>query len=197
MIKTIIFDLNKVIISYDKSDLPYLENFQIDRETFWRDRKEELEKYELGEISLNELLINQLEKNNLSKDKLEIALSIYKERLRIVENMPELLEKLSKKYNLILLAGDGEEALSIKLNKFNLKKYFIKVYATCFSKMRKTEKALYELVLRENKLLPEQVIFIDDQQRYIEAAESIGIKTIKFESLPKLKEDLIMLNILQ
>lgn len=196
MIKTIIFDLNKVLVSYDKSDLPYLEHFGINREIFWKDRKEELERYELGEISLNEMLLNQLKKNNLPQNKLGIALEIYKKGLIIVQEMPELLSKLSQKYTLILLAGDGEEALYLKLNKFNLKKYFTKVYATCFSKMRKTDKILYELVLKESKLSPQEVIFIDDQERYIKAAESAGIKTIKFENPLQLTEKLRDLNIL-
>ncbi len=196
MIKTIIFDLNKVLVAYDKSDLDYLENFGIDRETFWKDRKEELEKYELGEISLEELLSNQLEKNNLSKDKLNAALEIYKKGLIVVKEMPLILNKLSKKYPLILLAGDGEEALNLKLDKLDLRRYFSKIYATCFSKMRKTDKGIYEIILRENKLLSEEVIFIDDQERYIKAAESIGIKTIKFESPSQLTSCLVNLKLL-
>ena len=196
MIKTIIFDLNKVLVTYDKSDLAFIENFGIDRETFWKNRKEDLEKYELDEITLSELLSNQLDKNNLPKEKLAIALEIYKDGLRVVKEMPELLDKLSKKYDLILLAGDGKEALSLKLDKFNLQKYFKKIYATCFLKMRKTDKEIYEIVLRENNLSPEKVIFIDDQQRYIDAAEKAGIKTIKFENPEQLTSSLINLQIL-
>ena len=190
MIKTIIFDLNKVLVTHDYSDKLYMNSFGITRESFWKDRKEDLHKYEMSEITLADLLSCQLKKNALSKDQLGTALEVYKKGLRLVKGMLEILENLSKKYDLILLAGEGKEGLIIKLNSFNLEKYFKKIYSTCFLKMTKSDKKVYEYVLKDNKLNPEEVLFIDDRTLYLQAANFAGIKGVQFENSEKLAKEL-------
>ncbi len=186
MIKTIIFDLNKVLVTYNKSSDNYLAKLGVGREEFWRDREQALEEYTLGNITLDEFLSLQLKKSNLSLSKLKIAKELHESELRVVEGISALLKTLSKNFSLILMAGEGKESLAIKLDKFNLRKYFSKIYATCFSKMRKTEISFYKLILEESRLQANEVLFIDDQLQYINAAQKLGIKTIKFENVKQL-----------
>ena len=190
MIKTIIFDLNKVLVTYDKSGDEYFSKLGMSREEFWKDREQALEEYTLGKITFDEFLLIQLKKSNLSNNKLKIIRELHDGGLRIVEGIIPLLESLRKKYKLILMAGEGKESVALKLDKFDLRKYFSEIYATYISKMNKTEIKFYKLILKENKLRPEEVLFIDDQQRYIDAAKKTGIKTVKFESVKQLIREL-------
>lgn len=197
MIKAVIFDLNKVIVTYDKTNDYYIKELGIKREDFWKNREQNLEDYTLGKINLNEFLLLQLKQSKLSSDKLEVVKKLHDDGLRIVEGIIHILDVLFKRYKLILMAGEGEESVDIKLNKFDLRKYFNKVYATYLSKMNKTETKFYQNILSENELKPSEVLFIDDQQRYIDAATSIGIKTIKFEDVSQLKKELFRLKIIK
>src|SRR3989338_1291425 len=193
MIKNIIFELNKVITTFDKSsnsDEVYKKELGISREDFWKDRDKILEDYTLGKVSLNEYISSQLRKSSISLDKQEIAKKIHNQFLTLVDGIIPVIEKLSKSYNLILMAGEGKESLEIKLDKFKLRKYFSKIYATYAVKMDKTETKFYSLILSENNLKPDETIFIDDQQRYIDAAKKVGLKTIKFENIMQLKQEL-------
>ena len=193
MIKNIIFDLNKVITTFDKSsnsDEVYKKELGISREDFWKDRDKILEDYTLGKVSLDEYISSQLRKSSISLDKQEIAKKIHNQFLTLVDEIIPVIEKLSKSYNLILMAGEGKESLEIKLDKFKLRKYFSKIYATYTVKMDKTETKFYSLILSENNLKPDETIFIDDQQRYIDAAKKVGPKTIKFENIMQLKQEL-------
>ena len=69
MIKNIIFDLNKVITTFDKSsnsDEVYKKELGISREDFWKDRDKILEDYTLGKVSLDEYISSQLRKSSIS-----------------------------------------------------------------------------------------------------------------------------------
>lgn len=190
MIKTIIFDLNKVLITYRKDDDSYIKILGKSREEFWKYRDEYLDKYILDEINFDTFLKIMLEKSNLPLNKLKDIKKIHEEGLELTKGIIPLLEKLKKKYNLILMAGDGYESLNIKIDKFGIRKYFSKIYATCIQKMKKTDSNFYNLILKENNLAPSEVVFVDDRIVYIDAAKKLGIKTILLENNKKLEYEL-------
>ncbi len=49
-----------------------------------------------------------------------------------------------------------------------------------YVKLVKAEKAIYRQLLEKYQLNPERTIFIDDVTENLEAAETLGIHTIKF-----------------
>jgi epoxide hydrolase-like predicted phosphatase len=54
--------------------------------------------------------------------------------------------------------------------------YFDKVYYSCRVGMRKPDKQIFEMVLHENGLLPEETVFIDDTIQHVKAAGECGIR---------------------
>ncbi len=62
--------------------------------------------------------------------------------------------------------------------------------------MRKPDPKFYRFVLKELNLRPDEVILIDDQEENVLAGEKLGIKSIKFETVEKLKKWLQNLNLL-
>src|SRR3989344_4327777 len=126
MIKTIIFDLNRVLVAYKNLNAEYKRTFGITQSRFWRPLEEFFGDHVMGKTSLDYFLIKILEKNNLDKDNLLEAKRIYKEN-----------------NSLILAAGDGKGSLEMKLEKFNLMTYFKDIYATCYMGLIKTDPAFY------------------------------------------------------
>lgn len=97
----------------------------------------------------------------------------------------ELLKKLSSRYRTFLLSNTNEIHYNYYTNMLNkhfgiekLDVLFEKAYYSHISKMRKPDKAFYELLIEENNLNKEKTLFIDDFPENIEAAKEIGLQTI-------------------
>jgi putative hydrolase of the HAD superfamily len=188
MIKTIIFDLNKVIIDINTDDFSYEKAFGISQKEFWKNRAEIFDQYTLGIIEFDDYLSFFLKQANVSLDKLSLAHELHEKGLIPVEGIISLLQELQEKYTLILMAGDGTVSATLKLEKFDLKKYFSKIYISAEQKMRKTNPDYYRLVLKENNLVPEETLFVDDREDYSQAAESVGITALLFSGVPALRK---------
>ena len=90
---------------------------------------------------------------NFDKSNLQKSIHLDNSRFELIDGMREILERLSQNYNLILLAGDGKESLDFKLDFFVLRNYFTKVYCSCFEKLRKCDREIYERVLKKENFL--------------------------------------------
>ncbi|MEN8121773.1 MAG: HAD family phosphatase [Bacteroidota bacterium] len=107
----------------------------------------------------------------------------------VILNYPEeniqLLKELHEKYTTFLLSNTNQihcdfytEMLNEKFGIEKLDLLFNKAYYSHTSGMRKPDTEFFKLVLHENSLKPEKTLFIDDSKENIEAAKSLGIKTI-------------------
>jgi|SRR3989344_6048407 len=190
MIKTIIFDLNRVLITYKNIEEEYKKTFGITQKRFWEPVKEFFGDYATGKISLDYVLMNIMEKNKLNRGDILEARRLYEKNLIQMPGTDVLLKSLKKNYLLILAAGDGKESLEIKLKKFSLTPYFNRIYATCEMELMKTNVNFYKEILDKSCLIPKETLFIDDRKSHIEVAKKLKINVILFENLLKLKKDL-------
>jgi len=96
----------------------------------------------------------------------------------------ELLKKIKPKFRTFLLSNTN----SIHLKEFQqrlhreqgvyLEDLFEKTYYSHVVQMRKPEAEIFELVLKENNLVPEETLFIDDTHTNLPEAEKLGIQTL-------------------
>ena len=61
---------------------------------------------------------------------------------------------------------------------------------SCAVGVSKPERKIYEIVLDALQVLPDEAIFIDDREDFIDSAKKIGIKTIHFINQHQVKEEL-------
>jgi epoxide hydrolase-like predicted phosphatase len=102
----------------------------------------------------------------------------------------ELLTRLQSEFQVYLLSNTNgihlEHINDIILpengNHKTLDSYFHKAYYSHRMGKRKPDAEIFEQVLEENKLVPEQTLFLDDYAVNIEGAKSLGIKTIHVTS---------------
>ena len=98
----------------------------------------------------------------------------------------ELLETLKAKYNVYLLSNTNDIHLqhinNILLPKVNhhtsLDDFFHRAYYSHRMKKRKPDAEIFEQVLNESNFLPEETLFLDDNQSNVEGAGKLGIKTL-------------------
>ena len=99
----------------------------------------------------------------------------------------QLLQTLKKKYNVYLLSNTNGIHVSyinkimlpaVTNDKISLDSYFHRAYYSHIMNKRKPNADIFEQVLEENALLPEQTLFLDDNIGNIEGARQLGIKTV-------------------
>lgn len=81
----------------------------------------------------------------------------------------------------------------IPATRYFLKRKYTQFEVTIFScneGTMKPEERIYEILLRRLGLPPHEVVFIDDNNEYVKAAEQIGMKTILFNDSIQMKKAL-------
>lgn len=94
----------------------------------------------------------------------------------------DVLVKAKQNYNTYLLSNTNEAHIAVfERNLYlehgvkNFEDYFDKVYYSCRMNLRKPDKEIFEFVLKENNLIPEETIFIDDSIQHVRGAGEAGI----------------------
>ena len=152
--------------------------------------------YEKGLISTDEFVNFYHQKFNISYESLKnawnaILLDFPETRLAFLKELAE-----SKKYRLFLLSNTNDLHISWIQDNWGMelynefKNYFEKFYLSHEINFRKPDNNIYEFVLRENKLVAEETLFVDDLEINTEAAKSLGINV--WNLIPG-KEDVVEL----
>ena len=66
---------------------------------------------------------------------------------------------------------------------------------SCWEGEKKPERKIYELVLEKLGTRPAEAVFIDDIPRCIKGAQEAGLKTILFENIDQVKDELTKLSV--
>ncbi|MDD2725245.1 MAG: HAD family phosphatase [Methylovulum sp.] len=104
----------------------------------------------------------------------------------------EQLTDYKQRYSTFLLSNTNEthirvfeKNLSDTHSVANLQPFFHKIYYSCEINLRKPDPEIFEFVLQENGLKPEETVFIDDTLIHVQAAQTVGIHALH---LPKGEE---------
>jgi len=199
MIKTIIFDFGDVFINLDKAGAMQnvLKIFKMDT------LSEELiavnTLYEQGLLSTKEFL--EFYQDNFSFLTVKEVIDAWNYILKdFPENRLNFIKQLAKenKYQLILLSNTNE--LHINWVKENFS--FYEAFKNCFDQfylshevqLRKPNANIYEFVLKENNLNPQECLFIDDTKENTDAAHKLGIH---IWNIDETSEDIINLFVIK
>ncbi len=183
MIKNIVFDFGDIFINLDKVAVyKHLARFGYSELTAKMDSIAKA--YEVGNMNSEEF-ISELNTLIPNASHSEITTAWNSILLDFPESKLTFLEELKKEnsYRLFLLSNTNElhiswvkEAMGIeRWNRF--KACFEKFYLSHEIHMRKPNTEIFDFVLKENKLVANETLFIDDTQENTDAAASIGIQT--------------------
>ncbi len=188
-IKNIIFDLGGVIINLNiqKTIREFNKLSNKPFETIYTQLQQSplFDRFDKGEITEPDFFkeLKAAMGNNVSDDKLLFAWNAM--LLDFPKHRLELLEKLKSTYRLFLLSNTNEthvvefeKSLYNEHGLENLKPFFEKVYYSCRINMRKPDTGIFEFVIKENGLLPQETVFIDDSPQHVEGALKTGIKAV-------------------
>ena len=104
--------------------------------------------------------------------------------------MKELVVKLRKNYKVIAFSGNIRERIEYLNEKYDLYNDFDDFLLSFEVGFAKREIEFYKILLKRIKCKPEECVFIDDYQEFLDIAKSLGIKTIFWKNTKQLKSDL-------
>ena len=184
-IKNIVFDLGGVLVDLDfKAAINGLQK------AGFANVKEQLQtlhqggifqKFELGEMSADEFRTairenSTVELTDEEVDNLWNAMFLESPREKL-----ELILDLRGKYMVYLLSNtnsihwDYVCKNAFNYRGFRVKDYFEETFLSYEMHLAKPDKAIFEKVLQDANLLPEETLFIDDSEANCKAAEEVGI----------------------
>ena len=185
-IKSIIFDLGSVLLNIDYQKTIFeFEKLGIKKSSNFYSKKTQTNIFNLletGKISDEDfvkeiqLLCKDAEGEQVIFAWNALLLDLPKERI-------ELLKKLKQDFHIYLLSNTNSIHISEFRKKLGETKYqefynlFDKVYYSHEIGFRKPNKEAFQLILDENNLKANEVLFIDDSPQHIEGANKLGIQT--------------------
>jgi HAD superfamily hydrolase (TIGR01509 family) len=189
MIKAIIFDADGMIVHEERFSERYSEKFGVPIGELLAFFEKDFLDCELGKKDLKEALAPYLPKwkwQGSVEELLEFWFSASyrdEEVVRIIENI--------RKSGIICILSTKQEKYRVEYfkNELGLGKLFDYIVSTHEIGVFKDNPEFYKEIL---KLIPEiktsEILFFDDREKNIKAAESAGIKSILFKSIEDLKE---------
>ncbi len=200
-IDTIIFDLGGVLIDWNP-EYVYLDVFNGDREKMqwffdnictsdWNENQDA--GYPIAKATEERIALFPEYKNEI-----EMFYGRWVDMLgEAIEGTVQILEKLIKNnsYKVVALTNWSAETFPIALERFEFLHWFEGIIVSGEEKTRKPFAEIYNLTLERFNIKAENAIFIDDNLRNIEAANSLGINGIQFKSPKQLNSQLKTYNI--
>ncbi len=188
-VKNIIFDLGGVIINLDMpltirkiEALGIPEFHKIYGQLAQTDV---FDRFDKGLISEEEFFTSFIEQFQLKCNVTELIDAWNAMLLDFPKNRLEDLLYYRKGYRTFLLSNTNtthvkafEDILYKSHGVKDLSGFFEKTYYSCNMGMRKPDREIFEFVLRENNLDPNETIFIDDTIIHVDGARSLGINAL-------------------
>ena len=197
-IRNIVFDLGGVLVDLDfKAAINGLQkagfaNVKEQLQAF--DRNGIFQKFELGEMTAEEFRTAIRENSTVELTDEEVDALWNAMLLEVPREKLELILHLRGKYMVYLLSNtnsihwDYVCKNAFNYRGFRVNDYFEETFLSYEMHLAKPDKAIFEKVLEEANLLPEETLFIDDSEANCKAASELGIHTHHYHIGEDLKE---------
>ena len=182
LITTLFLDIGDVLLSNGwghESRQAAAKAFDLDYDEMQSRHKLVMATFEEGKLTLSEYLDKVI---------------FYKERLFTPEkiqefmfaqstpdkDMIELMRQLKETYHLkiAVINNEARELNDYRINKFQLNQFVDFFISSCFVHIRKPDVDIFRLALDIAHVLPENVLYIDDTQMFVDIARDLGIRSI-------------------
>ena len=197
-VRNIIFDLGGVLVDLDfKAAINGLQEAgfaNVKEQLLAFDRGGIFQKFELGEMTADEFRAAIRENSTVELTDNEVDTLWNLMLLEVPREKLELILELRGKYMVYLLSNtnsihwDYVCKNAFNYRGFRVEDYFEETFLSYEMHLAKPDKAIFEKVLHDANLLPEETLFIDDSEANCKAAQEVGIHAHHYHVGDDLKE---------
>ncbi len=201
MIKTLIFDLGGVLVSLNRERClkNFSKNLGFDNFGDYLNayaQKGFFAKYENGDmdsIEFRDEIRKRCTRENVQDEDIDEAFFTF--LTHVDPYKVKLLMELKKKYHLLLLSNVNPIGWSkccelfYDANEIDIEDVFEKLYLSYRVKASKPGKEIYEYLIKDSGINPEEALFIDDSKANIEAGAEMGLNTLYYDVTRNLEEE--------
>ena len=195
MIKNVIFDFGKVLVDFEPTYMTsrYIDNIEdiklvadvlFDR-LYW-------DRLDAGTISDSEVISESCKR--LPQRLHQKVADIYNNwmyNLPEICGMRELLQKLSDKGVRLFLLSNISEGFAKKSSEFSILSYFERCFFSAVCGLTKPSAEIFNHLLNECGIKANEALFVDDSEKNINGAKSVGISTYLFDGDSKKLESFL------
>lgn len=184
MIKNIIFDIGRVLVTFDP--VQYVNSLGFDEET---------SRAVVGAIFHDPLWI-ETDRGVIPVENFEDAFvanapeyevqirKAYREMGRMIQLMPHTMPWVKtlkeRGYRLYVLSNYGEYLFLRSKDRLDFMPYMDGAVISYQIQMIKPDREIYEYLLKKYELIPEECVFLDDRPENVEGAKAVGMSGIQF-----------------
>jgi FMN phosphatase YigB (HAD superfamily) len=182
-IKFIYFDLGGVIVDHISGLIKTAEKFNLDKVEVISLFKKHANDLDRGLLSLGELEEIFDKKFDIS-NKLDKKLGEFiVDNFKIIQETHDLIYEIANDISIGILSNVSEDIFNyVEKNKLIPSVAYDSLIVSAKLKVIKPEKKIFDIALSKSKYSLEEVLFIDDKLENIDAAKSLGWKTVLFET---------------
>jgi glucose-1-phosphatase len=182
MIKNIIFDLGNVLISFRPSEyfdkIKYPENIKATILTDIFGSKEWIQ-LDNGDITVNEAINAIALKSSLNKKEIAHIFNLRTDLMFPLDPNVKMLPGLKKRgFRLFYLSNFPLDIFDEIKSGYYFFKYFDGGLISAEVRSSKPDMRFYEILIDKFSLVPEECLFIDDNEKNVDTAKLIGMKGI-------------------
>lgn len=136
--------------------------------------------YEEGRLTLDEYLHRVLFYQKRIFTPEQFKEFMFAQSFAFVE-MIDLVRKLKEQYNLkiVVVSNEAKELNEFRIKKFHLKAFVDFFISSCYVHCRKPDAEIFRLAMGIAQVQPEEVLYIDDIQLFVDVAIERGIQSIR------------------
>ncbi len=193
-ITTLFLDIGGVLLTngWDRrSRRAAVEKFDLDFEEVDERHHLTYDTYEEGKLSLDGYLDRVIffRDRNFAREDFKAFMFAQSKPL---DDMLDFTRKLIEKHSLrgVVVSNEGKELTEYRIRKFDLSSLIAAFVSSCFVHYRKPDIDIYKIALDISQARPDDVVYIDDREMFVEVAETLGIRGIYHESFEKTRNKL-------
>src|SRR3954453_5690943 len=194
MIRTIIFDLGKVLVPFDfklgYQGLAPLAGCEASDVPLRLRENDLVTRFESGQIEPQAFVdeVSRMFKLNLSYQEFsEIWSCIFLPETLIPES---LVEALHRRYRVVLLSNTNGIHFPMVQERYPILRHFDEYVLSHEVRALKPSPKIYEAAVRAAQCRPEECFFTDDITAYVEGARQYGIDAVQFENAEQIEREL-------
>ena len=140
------------------------------------------------QIPQKEAWIQSVKELNLPLTWQEVR-DLHYDQMSLNKELIPLFKKLKKETNVLLLTANTRTQFVDTNKMFSIGQYFTKMMNTWELQMQKSEEKTYKHICKVFNVKPNEIIYIDDQERNLVAPKKLGIHTIFYRSFEQFKKE--------